>query len=215
MPSSTPLQLRLPSSPFTRTLNSLSEAVHRALQLRSQLAIGGHELEAAVDARHRAHGDEPIAGAARQALEQRRVFGRLLGSAQVFTRRAMAQIHLSRRDFVAMDEPAVEPQMVRAPDARAEHCDLAVHGEAPGADPLLRLAAGSHAQPRQHLLQPLAVRDAAPPSSRGAWALAASAGRAAPCDSAARTIAVIAEAERGRAARCCHAALIAVRRDRP
>ncbi len=64
----------------------------------------------------------------------------LIGSAQVFAGRAVAQINLPRCNFVAMNQTAIEAQVIGATDARAQHCHFTVDGDAAGADPLLRFA---------------------------------------------------------------------------
>src|SRR5262249_15005662 len=46
------------------------QAVRRTLQTRRELAVRGHELEAAIDARHGAHGHEAPAAGARNARDQ-------------------------------------------------------------------------------------------------------------------------------------------------
>ena len=46
------------------------QVAHGSLQPDPQLPVGGDELETAVDARHRAYGDEAPAGAAGQPLDQ-------------------------------------------------------------------------------------------------------------------------------------------------
>ncbi len=56
---------------------------------------------------------------------------------------------------MAMNQSAVEAQMVGAPDACAEHRRLAIDGEATGADPLLRFAAGRDAHASEDFLQAL------------------------------------------------------------
>ncbi len=112
-----------------------------ALELHGEAAIRRHELEAAVAAGHRAHGNESIAGATRQPIDQRLVLARLVGGAQVFAGRAMAQVYLARGDFMPVDEAPIESQVVDTAHASAQHCGLAVHGEAAGADPVLCLAA--------------------------------------------------------------------------
>ncbi len=64
-----------------------------------------------------------------------------LQGAQVFAWRAVAQVDLPCCDFVAMDQSAVEAQMIRSPDARTQHGNFTVDGDAAGANPLFRLAA--------------------------------------------------------------------------
>src|SRR5262245_40463637 len=56
---------------------------------------------------------------------------------------------------MAMDEPPVEAQMIRAPDPHAEHRRLAIDGEATRANPLLRLATRGDAHASEHFLQAL------------------------------------------------------------
>jgi len=46
------------------------DATRRALQSQRERAVGREQLEAAVDARHRAHGDEPPACTLRHPREQ-------------------------------------------------------------------------------------------------------------------------------------------------
>src|SRR5579871_4680391 len=59
---------KLSADPDTELARQASD---QALKRRSQLAVRGDELEATVDARHRAHCDEAPARSARQALEWR------------------------------------------------------------------------------------------------------------------------------------------------
>ena len=76
LPLFTPSSWSGPSKPLHAHAEFARQPVIRALQFRGQRAIGGHELEPAVDARHGAHGDEAAAGGLRQAFDQRRAFGR-------------------------------------------------------------------------------------------------------------------------------------------
>jgi hypothetical protein len=55
---------------------------------------------------------------------------------------------------VTMDQAAIEAQMIAAADARAQHRNFAVDGDATGTDPLLRLATGSDAHAGEHFLEP-------------------------------------------------------------
>ena len=84
---------------------------------------------------------------------EREVLGRLVGRAQVFPGRAVAQVHLPHRDFVPVDEAAIEPQVIGAPHAHTQHCRLAVHGDAARANPLLRFASRCHAHAGEHFLK--------------------------------------------------------------
>ncbi len=133
------------------------QRVHGALEFLGEPAIGRHDFETAVDTRHRADGDEPITRTTRQAIDESLMFAvrgsRLFRHAQVFAGRAMAEIDLTRHDFVAMDESSIETQVIGATDARAEHGNLAVHGDAAGLDPLFRLTTRGDTHAGEHLLQ--------------------------------------------------------------
>jgi hypothetical protein len=63
--------------------------------------------------------------------------------------------------------------VIAASDARAEDGDFAVDGEAAGADPVLRLAAGGHAHAGQDLLQALGFTGGGARAGSGASRLGA------------------------------------------
>jgi len=88
------------------------EVVNCPLQRGGQLAVRRDDFEPTVDAGHRAYRDETVACSPREPIEQRLMFGGFGRCSQVFARGTVAQVDLALRYFVAVDEAAIEPQMI-------------------------------------------------------------------------------------------------------
>ena len=136
-----------------RTLNSHGKPVVGALQLRGQRAVGGDELEPAIDARHRAHGHETAACGLRQPIDQRRAFA--VGFAQRIAGRAVEHEQLGALGGAHLDDAAVEADVIGMRDLLTELGDPAVDGDAPGADPFFDGTARTQATLGEIFLEPL------------------------------------------------------------
>jgi len=163
------------------------QVADRSLQLLAQLPVRGDQLQAAIDARHGADGDEASAGSGREALDQcgagncivalggRRVG---VGLGQALAGGAVADEYCWTAARLALpNEAAVEAQLVRRGNTDTQNRGLAVDGDTPGANPILHLATRSEAGAGQDLLQALAVGVGI---GCGAASRAATAGAAAP-----------------------------------